>query len=91
MALIQAELIEAVADRADLSPADVKQALSAFEEIMLEELASAVKSRLAHVVQQMVGMKPAAQSRPRRPPEPVGDITVTAKSSSTKSPARQHS
>ncbi len=80
MALIQAELIDAVAERAQLSPADVKRALSAFEEILLGELTAAVKSRFASIVQQMVGMK-SAQDAPQQPPKAApGEITVRAKS-----------
>ena len=71
MALIQSQMVAAVADRSDLTRADAKRALDALDEIVLEELGNAQKVRLGGLVQLTVRVKPATKKRPGRNPRPV--------------------
>jgi nucleoid DNA-binding protein len=50
MALTQAQLATAVADRAQLSRTDAKRALAALDEIVLDELGRAQKVRIGRLV-----------------------------------------
>jgi len=43
LSLTQTQLVTAIADRAELSKADAKRALTALEEIVLEEVGNAQK------------------------------------------------
>ena len=51
MAPTQAQLVAAVADRADMTKADARKALTALEDVVLDELGNAQKVRLVGVVQ----------------------------------------
>ena len=88
MALTQTQLIAAVADRADLTKADAKRALTALEEVVLEELGNAQKIRLAGVVQLNVRVKPATKARKGRNPATGEEITIAAKKASVDLRAR---
>ena len=88
MALTQTQLIAAVADRADLTKADAKRALTALEEVVLEELGNAQKIRLAGVVQLTVRIKPATKARKGRNPATGEEITISAKPASVALRAR---
>ncbi len=88
MALTQTQLIAAVADRADLTKADAKRALTALEEVVLEELGNAQKIRLAGVVQLTVRIKPATKARKGRNPATGEEITIAAKKASVDLRAR---
>jgi len=88
MALTQTQLIAAVADRADLTKADAKRALTALEEVVLEELGNAQKIRLAGVVQLTVRIKPATKARKGRNPATGDEITIAAKKASVDLRAR---
>jgi Bacterial DNA-binding protein len=61
--LTQAQLVAVVADRAQLSKADAKRALTALDEIVLEELGNAQKVRIGGLVQLTVRVKPAQKKR----------------------------
>jgi hypothetical protein len=58
LALAQPQLVTAVADRAKLSETEAKRALSALEEILLEEALSAVKLRLSGLIRHALGVDP---------------------------------
>jgi DNA-binding protein HU-beta len=77
--LTQTQLATAVADRAELSKADAKRALTALEEIVLEELGNAQKVRVAGLVQLTVRVKPAQKARKGRNPATGEEITIAAK------------
>jgi len=79
LALTQSQLVTAVADRAELSKNDAKRALSALEEIVLEELGNAQKVRIGGLVQLTVRLKPATKKRKGRNPATGEEIEIAAK------------
>jgi DNA-binding protein HU-beta len=79
VALTQTQLITALADRAELSKADAKRALTVLEEIVLEEIGNAQKVKLGGLVQLTVRVKPATKARKGRNPATGEEITVAAK------------
>src|SRR5579885_2344586 len=82
MALTQTQLTNALADRTGLSRADAKRALTALEEIVLDELGNAEKVRIGGLVQLTVRLKPAQKSRKGRNPATGEEITIAAKPAS---------
>ena len=88
MALTQSQLVTAVADRAELSKNDAKRALSALEEIVLEELGNAQKVRIGGLVQLTVRLKPATKKRKGRNPATGEEIEIAAKPASVDVRAR---
>ena len=88
MALTQAQLVAAVADRADMTKADARKALTALEGVVLDELGNAQKVRLAGVVQLTVRVKPATKARKGRNPATGEEITIAAKKASVDLRAR---
>jgi nucleoid DNA-binding protein len=88
VSLTQNQLVSAVADRAELSKADTKRALSALEEIVLNELGNAEKVRLGGLVQLSVRLKPATKARKGRNPATGEEITIAAKPASVDLRAR---
>jgi DNA-binding protein HU-beta len=88
LALTQAQLATAVADRTDISTAEAKRLLAAFEEIVLEELGNAQKVRIGGVVQLTVRVKPAQKKRLGRNPATGEEITIAAKPASVDVRAR---
>jgi DNA-binding protein HU-beta len=88
VALTQTQLISAVADRAELSKADVRRALFALEDVVLEELGNAQKVRIAGVVQLTPRVKPATKARKGRNPATGEEITIAAKKASVDVRAR---
>jgi nucleoid DNA-binding protein len=51
VALTQTQLVTAVADRAELRKTDLKRALAALDEIVLDQLGNAQKVRIGGLVQ----------------------------------------
>ena len=88
LALTQSQLVTAVADRAELSKNDAKRALSALEEIVLEELGNAQKVRIGGLVQLTVRLKPATKKRKGRNPATGEEIEIAAKPASVDVRAR---
>ena len=88
MALTQTQLISALADRAELSKTDAKRALTALEEIVLEEIGNAQKVKLGGLVQLTVRVKPATKARKGRNPATGEEITIAAKPASVALAAR---
>src|ERR1700749_1985975 len=86
--LTQAQLVTAVAERADLSKADAKRAVEALEEIVLQELGNAEKVRIGGVVQLTVRVKTATKKRTGRNPATGEEITIAAKPASVDVRAR---
>lgn len=88
MPLTQAQLVTAVADRADMSKAEAKRALEALDEIVLEQLGNAEKVRIGGIVQLTVRVKPATKKRTGRNPATGEEITIAAKPASVDVRAR---
>jgi DNA-binding protein HU-beta len=88
VALTQTQLVTAVADRADLSKADAKRAISALEDVVLEELGNAQKVRIGGLVQLTVRVKPATKKRKGRNPATGEEIEIGAKPASVDLRAR---
>ena len=88
MALTQTQLLTAVADRSELSKADAKRAITALEDIILEEIGNAQKVRIGGLVQLTVRVKPATKARKGRNPATGEEITIAAKPASVDVRAR---
>jgi DNA-binding protein HU-beta len=88
VALTQTQLLNAVADRADLSKAEAKRVLDALEDVVLEEIGNAQKVRIAGLVQLNVRVKPARKARKGRNPATGEEITIGAKPASVDVRAR---
>ena len=88
MPLTQTQLASAVADRADISRADAKRVLAAFEEVVLEELGDAQKVRIGGLVQLTVRVKPASKERKGRNPATGEEIPIARKPASVDVHAR---
>ena len=88
MALTQTQLVTAVADRAELSKSDVKRALAALDEIVLDQLGNAQKVRIGGLVQLTVRVKPAQKARKGRNPATGEEIKIAAKPASVDLRAR---
>jgi DNA-binding protein HU-beta len=79
MALTQTQLAGEVAERSGLSKTDVKAALTALEEVVLDQLADAEKVRIGGVVQLAVRVKEPTKPRKGRNPATGEEITIAAK------------
>jgi len=88
VALTQTQLVTAVADRAELSKSDVKRALAALDEIVLDQLGNAQKVRIGGLVQLTVRVKPAQKARKGRNPATGEEIKIAAKPASVDLRAR---
>ena len=88
MPLTQTQLADAVADKSGLSRADAKKALTALEEVVVEEIGNAEKVKIGGVVQLDVRVRPATQERPGRNPATGEEITIAAKPASVAVKAR---
>ena len=88
MPLTQSQLAAEVADRSDMSKAEVKRVLDALEEVALEELGKAEKVKIGGLVQLVVRVKEATKARPGRNPSTGEEITIPAKPASVTVRAR---
>jgi nucleoid DNA-binding protein len=79
MALTQTQLAQEVADRAEVSRAEAKRVLAAFEDVILEELGNAEKVKIGGIVQLAVRVRPATKARKGRNPATGEEITIAAK------------
>jgi DNA-binding protein HU-beta len=86
--LTQTQLVSAIAERAELSKADAKRALTALDEIVLEEIGNAQKVRIGSLVQLTPRLKPATKKRAGRNPATGEQITIAAKPASVDLRAR---
>ena len=88
MALTQTQLADAIADRAGLSRAQVKSAIQALEEVVLDEIGNAEKVKVGNLVQLTVRLKPPTKERMGRNPATGEEITISAKPASVTLRAR---
>lgn len=88
MALTQTQLADAVADRSGLTRGDAKKALTALEEVVLDEIGNAEKVKIGGVVQLTVRVKPAQKARQGRNPATGEEITIGPKPASVDVRAR---
>jgi nucleoid DNA-binding protein len=88
VALTQTQLIAAVAERSQLSKVDAKRALTALDEVLIEEIGNAQKVRIGSLVQLNVRVKPAQKARKGRNPATGEEITIAAKPASVEIKAR---
>jgi DNA-binding protein HU-beta len=88
MALTQTQLVNALSERAELTKYDAKRAITALEEIVLEEIADAQKVRIGGLVQLTVRLKPATKKRKGRNPATGEEIEIAAKPASVDLRAR---
>jgi DNA-binding protein HU-beta len=88
MPMTQTQLADAVAEKAGLSRADAKKAISALEEVVLEEIGNAEKVKIGGVVQLDVRVRPATDARPGRNPATGEEIMISAKPASVAVKAR---
>jgi DNA-binding protein HU-beta len=88
LSLTQTQLAGAVAERADITRADAKRVLDAFEEVVLGEIANAEKVKIGGLVQLTVRVKPASKARKGRNPATGEEITIAPKPASVDLRAR---
>ena len=88
MPLTQTQLASEVAERSGLTKSDAKAALTALEEVVLEELGNAEKVRIGGVVQLVVRVKEATKPRQGRNPATGEEITISSKPASVALKAR---
>ena len=88
MALTQSQLVAEIADRAEVTRADVKAVLAALEEVVLEEVGNAEKVKIGNLVQLNVRVRPATKARKGRNPATGEEITIAAKPASVDVRAR---
>jgi DNA-binding protein HU-beta len=88
MALTQTQLAEAVAERAGLSKAQAKSAITALEEVVLSEVGNAEKVKIGNLVQLTVRVKPATKERVGRNPATGEEMTIGPKPASVDVKAR---
>jgi DNA-binding protein HU-beta len=86
--LTQTQLAAAVAERADLTKAEAKDALAALEEVVLEQIGEAERVKIGGLVQLNVRVKPAQKARKGRNPATGEEITIAAKKASVDVRAR---
>jgi DNA-binding protein HU-beta len=86
--LTQTQLVAAVADKAEMTKAEAKRALTALDDVILAELGNAQKVRIGGLVQLTVRVKPAQKSRKGRNPATGEEITIAAKPASVDLRAR---
>jgi nucleoid DNA-binding protein len=86
--LTQSQLVNEIADRAEMSKAEAKRALTALEDVVLEQIGNAQKIRIGGLVQLTVRVKPATKARKGRNPATGEEITISAKPASVDVRAR---
>ncbi|HZT92287.1 MAG TPA: HU family DNA-binding protein [Gaiellaceae bacterium] len=84
----QTQFADAVAERAGMTRAEAKRALTALEEVVLEQINNAEKVKIGNLVQLTVRVKPATKARPGRNPATGEEITIAAKPASVDVRAR---
>jgi DNA-binding protein HU-beta len=77
--LTQSQIVAEIADRAEVTRADVKAVLAALEEVVLEEVGNADKVKIGNLVQLTVRVRPATKARKGRNPATGEEITIAAK------------
>lgn len=88
MPLTQTQLIAHLADETELSKVEIKNVMTALEELVLSEIGSAEKVKIGNLVQLDVKLKPATKARQGRNPATGEEITIAAKPASVALKAR---
>ena len=88
MAMTQTQLADAVAEKAGLSRADAKKAITALEDVVVEQIGKAEKVKIGGVVQIEARYRPPTQEREGRNPATGETITIAAKPASVAVKAR---
>ena len=88
MPLTQTQLVNEIADRAELSKTEAKRALAALDEVVLEQIKNAQKVRIGGLVQLTPRVKPAQKKRKGRNPATGEPIEIAAKPASVDLRAR---
>src|SRR5213082_1906515 len=88
MAMTQTQLADAVAEKAGLARADAKKAITALEEVVVEQIGKAEKVKIGGIVQVEARLRPATQERQGRNPATGEEITISAKPASVAVKAR---
>lgn len=88
MPMTQTQLVAHLAEKSDLSKAEVKSVLTALEETILSEISSAEKFKFAGLVQLEVKLKAATKAREGRNPATGEAMTISAKPASVQLKAR---
>jgi DNA-binding protein HU-beta len=88
MAMTQTQLADAVAEKSGLSRADAKKAISALEDVVIEEIGKAEKVKIGGIVQIEARFRPPTQEREGRNPATGETITISAKPASVAVKAR---
>jgi DNA-binding protein HU-beta len=88
MAMTQTQLADAVADKAGLSRADAKKAITALEDVVVEQIGKAEKVKIGGIVQIEARYRPPTQEREGRNPATGETITISAKPASVAVKAR---
>jgi nucleoid DNA-binding protein len=86
--LTQTQLVNEIADRAELSKGEVKRVLLALDEVVLEQIGNAQKIRIGGLVQLTPRIKPAQKKRKGRNPATGEEIEIGAKPASVDLRAR---
>ena len=88
MPLTQTQLVNEIADRAELSKTEAKRALAALDDVVLEQIGNAQKVRIGGLVQLTPRVKPAQKKRKGRNPATGEEIEIAAKPASVDLRAR---
>ena len=88
MPLTQTQLVNEIADRAELSKTEAKRALAALDDVVLEQIGNAQKVRIGGLVQLTLRVKPAQKKRQGRNPATGETIEIAAKPASVDLRAR---
>src|SRR4051812_27008714 len=88
MPLTQTQLVSQLAEDTELSKADIKNVISALEDLVLAQLGEAEKVKIGSLVQLEVKLKPATKAREGRNPATGETITIAAKPASVALKAR---
>lgn len=88
MPITQTQLVAQLAEDTELTKADIKNVLTALEDLVLSEIGKAEKVKIGSLVQLDVKLKPATKARQGRNPATGEEITISAKPASVALKAR---
>jgi DNA-binding protein HU-beta len=77
--LTQTQVVNEIAERAELSKTEAKRALAALDEVVLEQIKNAQKVRIGGLVQLTPRVKPAQKKRQGRNPATGEAMEIAAK------------
>lgn len=88
MPLTQTQLVAQLSDATELPKGDIKNVLTALEDLVLGEIGNAEKVKIGSLVQLEVKLKPATKAREGRNPATGETIQIAAKPASVALKAR---